>query len=210
MREYRLDGRIILKDKLCELGFDGRRLTLPAAEGAMRITLEVTEDGRLFTEVTDSSGEEYTLHLVEGATGAFVGQVREDYTRAVGEFFDKCTLSPVQLIMRYACGRYGGAPEYLWKNFPDNAVLRRRDTGRWYAVIGRIPRRKLGQDSDAPVDIIVFRAEPQRLEQILKMPGCYPAYHMSKKRWFTVCLDGGAKFDTVCQMADESYKLAVK
>ena len=29
-------------------------------------------------------------------------------------------------------------PELLWKNFPDYAVLRRKDTDKWYALVARL------------------------------------------------------------------------
>lgn len=38
----------------------------------------------------------------------------------------------------------------------------------------------------------------------------FPGYHMNKKHWFTVLLDGSVPDDEICRLLDESYVLAAK
>jgi predicted DNA-binding protein (MmcQ/YjbR family) len=36
----------------------------------------------------------------------------------------------------------------------------------------------------------------------------YPGYHMNKKHWVTICLDGSVPIEEVFRRIDESYGLA--
>ena len=41
-------------------------------------------------------------------------------------------------------------------------------------------------------------------------PAVLPGYHMNKKHWNTVILDGTIPDDDICSMIDDSYELVVK
>lgn len=50
-----------------------------------------------------------------------------------------------QQIFDYAANQYTTQPEYLWVTHPEYAVLRHGNAKRrWYALIGRISKTKLG------------------------------------------------------------------
>lgn len=51
-----------------------------------------------------------------------------------------------------------------------------------------------------PVDAVILRKQYQAI---------IPGYHMNKKHWNTVTLDGSVPDDEVRQMIDESYTLVV-
>lgn len=51
-------------------------------------------------------------------------------------------------------GTYQDELEFLWKRFPDNAVYRRKDTGKWYGAMLTISKQKLGLDSSEKVVIL--------------------------------------------------------
>lgn len=104
----------------------------------------------------------------------------------------------------YIRDTYGDALEYLWQKFPDNAVVRRKDNRKWYAVLLTVSRRRLGFDSDERVEIIDLRMPPEEIEKQVDGVRLLPGYHMNKKHWVTVCLDGSVSFAEICRKIDEA------
>lgn len=103
------------------------------------------------------SGEEYALHRVVVAQGAFIGRVCTEYEATLAEiaaacFEDAVFVSPLaKALLEYAERQYASHLEFLWPNLPDAAILRRRESGKWFAVFMVIFRRKRGLPSDALV-----------------------------------------------------------
>lgn len=60
-------------------------------------------------------------------------------------------------VIRYVGETYQDEPEFLWQRFPNNAILRRKDTKKWYAALLVIPRCKRGFDSDECVEVLDLR-----------------------------------------------------
>lgn len=130
----------------------------------MRMNITVLYDGNVSTEVIDNnSGEEYILHNIADATGAFVGQVKAEYDAILEEISSKCFETDVfkseqaKRLIQYVREKYGDELEFLWKKFSDNAIWRRKDTNKWYAVLLIVSKRKLGIDSDETVEILDLR-----------------------------------------------------
>ncbi|MDE5604736.1 MAG: MmcQ/YjbR family DNA-binding protein [Eubacterium sp.] len=159
--------------------------------------------------------EPYTLHLASGAVGEFVGTIRAEYENILTDIADKCFEPDVfktdiaKEIIAYVRNTYGDELEYLWKKFPDNAVVRRSDNKKWYAAILTVSRSKLGFESDEIVEVIDLRMKPEEVEKIDKVK-ILPGYHMNKKHWITVVLDGSVSLDEIFTLIDESYVLAKK
>ena len=174
-------------------------------------------DGEVKTEVIDlATGEPYSLHLVSEACGAFVGAIRAEYERVLTEISEKCFENDVfksnfaHKIIEYVREKYGDELEYLWEKFPSNAIWRRKDNAKWYGIILLISKRKLGLDSDEQVEAIDLRIKPEILPTIVDGKRYFPGYHMNKKSWFTMCMDGSVSFEEICDWIDKSYKLAKK
>lgn len=47
-------------------------------------------------------------------------------------------------IYAYVKKKYKAEPEYLWRRYPDYAVLRHEDNRKWFGLIMDIPRSKPG------------------------------------------------------------------
>ncbi len=110
----------------------------------------------------------------------------------------------------YAKQTYETAPEYLWENSPNSAVLRRKDSAKWYAVLMLVARDKLGLRGQDLVDVIVVKCDPLLIGSLLSKQGFLPAYHMNKERWVTMLLDGTVATDEITSLLDLSYQLAGK
>lgn len=184
------------------------------ADGQMKLAVTVHADGRVFTEVTDEVGERYILHLVPEASGTFVGRVKDEYEAILDSISASCfdtevfTFGQTKAVIGYVKEKYGDKLEFLWQRSPDNAVVRRKDNKKWYAAILTVSRRKLGFDCDERVEIIDLRVRPEEMEKTLDNTGYFPGYHMNKKHWITICLDGTVDTEEICDRIDESYLLA--
>lgn len=184
--------------------------------GEFRLIVTVSGE-QLQTEVLDiADGSPYVLHQVPGAAGAFVAAVREAHKCVLQDIAEQCFMldvfrsSSAKAVLRYARDTYGDALEHLWPKVPENAVLRRKDTGKWYAAFLIISRRKLGMDSDTPVEILDLRIRPEELSAVLAEEGCFPGFHMNKRHWYSVLLDGSVPEEKLYSWLRHSYELAVK
>ncbi len=59
-------------------------------------------------------------------------------------------------------------------------------------------------------DIIDLRMRPDNAEKLIDGKVYLPGYHMNKKNWFTVVLDGSAPTEEIFRRIDDSYSLANK
>ena len=208
-------------EKLLSFGFenidDRYVFHTDLAGGQMKLTVVIDTNEKIYTEITDNdSGDEYVLHRVAGAAGSFVGQVKNEYEATLDEISNKCFTADVfkskqaKEVMAYVRKTYGDELEYLWQKFPDNAVVRRKDNNKWYAILLTVSRRKLGFDSDEKVEILDLRMKPEDIEKKADGIKFLPGYHMNKKHWITICLDGTVSIQEIYNLIEESYVLAIK
>jgi len=207
-------------EKLAAFGFAREngifiyRAPLPGTRLEIQVT--VTPQGGASATVTDTqTNAPYTLHLT-GGEGKFVGSVRTGYEALLYQIADECfdkdvfKTSQAQEILAHALKVYGNEPEYLWKQYPDYAVLRRTNSGKWYAIVMRVLPTKLGLPEGAEIEILDLRVRPEEMAELVDGTHYFPGYHMNKKHWITVCLDGRLPTEEILRRLDESYLLAAK
>lgn len=212
--ELKLKNKAVDFGRLESFGFVGGRYEKNICGGQFTLIITVAQDGRIFTSVVDNfSGEEYVLHLVENSTGSYVGGVRAEYDAIVADFVERCCETNIfrgemtRRLIEYVRETYGGELEFLWENTPDCAIWRRQDTRKWYGVLMNIPERKLRLDSEKIVDVINLRGDALTLADGEKI---FPGWHMNKKSWITIRLEGSVSFAEICRRLDQSFNLAVK
>lgn len=184
--------------------------------GGFALNVKITS-ADINTKVTDlATGDEYTLFLVEGAGGGFVGAVRTDYEKVMSDIaqrgFDKCIFKSeyAQKLIQYVSDAYGDELEFLWEKFSDNAIWRRKDNQKWYGILLTVAKNKLGLPSDERVEIIDLRAAAEDIDNLVDNEKFFRGYHMNKKHWITICLDGSVPLNVIQRMLDISYGLARK
>ncbi len=91
-----------------------------------------------------------------------------------------------QEVFKFARKKYGTEPDYPWNDW--NAVLRHKDTGKWYGVIMEVRGSRLGLSQDRIVDVLNVKADPELISSLLPLPGYFPAYHMNKEKWISILL----------------------
>ena len=109
-------------------------------------------------------------------------------------------------IYEYVKKQYGTVPEYLWKESPESAVLRHKN-GKWYAVLMQVEKSRLGLEGDTKVDILDVKCDADMVGLLTQTYGFLPGYHMSKKYWITMLLDGTVSEAKILDFLDMSYDL---
>lgn len=178
------------------------------------LTVLIKPDGEMNTKLLErETGEEYSLYKTS-ASGEYVGTVRTAIKTIVADIVQKCYEPSVfksaqaKTIIQFIKDAYGDEPEYLWQKFPDNAVWRRKDNNKWYGIILTVSGRKIGLDTDEIVEIIDLRMSPQDAETMLAQKNHYPGWHMNKKSWYTIVLNGSISDKELQEKIAESYALA--
>ena len=111
-------------------------------------------------------------------------------------------------VFDYVLKQYGTQPEYLWKSYPDYAVLRHQDNRKWYAILMNVEKASLGLGGTGKMPVMNVKCSPEMLSLFLPQDGFLPAYHMNKNHWLTVLLDGSVDNDSILFLLNASFDLA--
>ena len=106
--------------------------------------------------------------------------------------------------------RYSVEPEYPWSDSPGACVFRHNDNKKWFAIAMSVKPTSLGIDGDKPVDVMNVKIIPEDIYDLLRIEGLLPAYHMNKKHWITIMLDGTVGLKVIAKLLDTSYDLTRK
>ncbi len=86
-------------------------------------------------------------------------------------------------------------------------IFRHNDNKKWFAAFMRIPKCKLEIKEEGNVDVVNLKCAQDIIDSMWQENGVYPAYHMNKKHWLSVALDGSADDKTVRFLTEISYDL---
>jgi predicted DNA-binding protein (MmcQ/YjbR family) len=110
-----------------------------------------------------------------------------------------------QAFLDYCLDSYGTAADYPFDEDFETAVLRHTGSRKWYALVMRISRRKVGIDSDEMVDVVNLKLPLEMFGSFGASDGVYPAYHMNKLRWISMVLNDAVD-DLIQFLVHASYK----
>ena len=180
-----------------------------------KMTVKINLDNSIFTEIIDTeTNEPYILHLLEIKRSGYSEKVYKEYSEVLDKIKKECfederfKANYTKEIVAYVKNKYGDELEFLWEKSPKNAVIRRKSSNKWYVVILTISKRKLNLDSDEIIEVINFHNIAEEIKKLIDYKKYFPAYHMSKKHWCTICLDGTVELKEIYRMIDISYELA--
>ena len=180
-----------------------------------KMTIKINLDNSIFTEIIDTeTNEPYVLHLLEMKRSGYSEKVYKAYSEVLEKIQKECFEDEIfktnytKEIIDYVKNKYGDEFEFLWKKSPKNAVIRRKSSNKWYAVILTISKRKLNLDSEEIIEVINLHNSPEEIEKHIDNKRYFPAYHMNKKYWCTICLDGTIELEEIYKLIDISYELA--
>lgn len=204
--------------KLIDLGFikiDGVYLfQTEIMHHQFSLSIQVNQENKIISDVIDlSTHEKYVPYYTENANGNFIGQMRKEY-QCILDKVKKCSSKNVfkseyaNLVIAYIKNKYNDDLEYLWDKFPEYAVFRNQENKKWYAILLIVEKRKIGIDEDGKIEIIDLRMHLEKLSEIVDNKKYFHGYHMNKKHWFTMKLDGSVAIEEIYKWMDESYAIS--
>ena len=183
-------------------------------DGDFHLLVRVTADGDISTLLLDvKTAEPYVLHHVEQAQGAFVGEVRAAYWEVMNRIGESCGEhgafhgAYVDDLLRYVRETYGDEIEYPWKDM-DAAVIRSHATKKWYAVFMKILPVKIGLGGQQHIRVMNLHGTAEEVAALVDGKKCFPGYHMNRKYWYTICLDGSIPMMELRTLIDRSFDLS--
>ncbi len=108
-------------------------------------------------------------------------------------------------LTEYIGETYNADEERPWAKFPNYAVFRRRENGKWFALVADVPKSKLGLAGGGSIDVLNVKCDPLLIGSLRRESGFFPAYHMSKESWITLALDGSVADEKIKWLLDESF-----
>lgn len=205
---------LINKAALTAYGFkpEGEKSVLRRLLPEDRLEIVLEYDGEINGRVEDlESGEEYVNFRFRNAVG-YSAEIRQKFEDLLFDVREKCSTEryfkgeQTRKVCDYILTYYGVKPEFLWKKFPSFAAFREKESKKWFALIGSVPRNKIDSSSTEHTEIEVLNVKepPDKVNYLLGKQGYYPAYHMNKKSWVTLILDGSLTDDEVIERIVES------
>ena len=221
MREIKdfIKNKKINFKKLKEFGFElidnSYYYHTPLLKNQFKMSVKISLDNSIFTEIIDTeTNEPYVLHLLEIKRSGYSEKIYKAYSEILEKVKKVCFEDEIfkanytKEIVAYVKNKYGDELEFLWEKSPKNAVVRRKSSNKWYAVILTIPKRKIGLESDEVIEVINLHNIQKEIEKLIDYKRYFPAYHMNKKHWCTICLDGTIELKEIYKKIDISYELA--
>lgn len=172
---------------------------------------------KVYIDVIDiENDEKYAPFYVEEATGKYVGLVRKEVENILSDIAQSCYKKEVfqneqsRKVIEYVSKKYSNKLEFLWDKFTDDAVLRNDKNNKWYAVMFKLDKRKIGIEEDGKIEIIDLSDDAEYVQKIVDNVNILPGYHLNKKYWYTIKLDDSVNIHKIFELIDRSYNRSLK
>lgn len=114
-------------------------------------------------------------------------------------------------IINFALSLEGAMADKPFPEDFDTTVLRHADTGKWFGIIMNISGNKVGLSPDIKVDVMNVKCKPEDTFTAREISsGILPAYHMNKKHWISILLNGTVEKELTEALLENSYELTKK
>lgn len=175
--------------------------------------IEINNKKVLSTVIDNLTNEEYMPFYIETINGEYVGEIRSEFELLIKSILSTCyekdydndTLHQVIKIVKE---KYNVKPVYLWDDSPNTFVFKHEEA-KWFGIVMDIPYSKVGIDSKEIVYVMNVKVPTEQIEDLIKENGIVPAYHMNKKYWISILLDGSVSIEKIAKLIDISYNLTL-
>lgn len=180
-------------------------------DNSFKAIIKVNSKGNISGMVIDLDANiEYTNFRLENI-GSFANTVKELYKEILIDIRNNCYKEKLyvsdyaNLICDYIVNTYSDKPEFLWDKFPSFSVFRNSNNNKWYALMANINGKYFNLEGD--IEILNIKIDEDKLDDLLKIDGIYKAYHMNKKNWVSILLNGIVSLNLIKELVDRSYTL---
>ena len=204
-----LNKRRIISDKLLTYGFikNNNKYTYEQLIDDFKLIVEY--DHTLKRKLIDvNTGDEYILIDTNNTLGRYASSIKESVDNIIDDIIKNCTEKELYIfeqtkdLINYIKKTYKDIPDNPWED--ENMVIRHANNKKWYGLIMTIDKSKV---TDGNGLIEVLNVKINNPDSIIDNKRIFPAYHMTKKSWITIILDGRLSNDEVFSLIDISYDL---
>ena len=183
-------------------------------DGDFKAVIEISDvlKGKVIDNFSD---EEYMPLRIESHDGEYVCKVREAYKTILKRIADACctdvffACEQANRIANLIHETYGVKPDFPWND--DNGVFRHLDTRKWFSLIMYIKRDALLKNEDSHMlNIMNVKIDISKRDELYKIDGIYPAFHMNHKYWISLILDDTLSDTLIMELVSKSYNLTKK
>ncbi|NEW66951.1 MmcQ/YjbR family DNA-binding protein [Carnobacteriaceae bacterium zg-84] len=208
-------GKRYNKGKLIEYGFLDRgeyyTKEFLMLEDSFLLRVDILKNGSSRMFVYDRDTQEIFLPIYQSrAVGTFVTTVQEACQLILSEVTEYCfdrTETQVLRVMTLIKKKYNIEPTFPFKKYPLYAAFKTPFTNKWFALVMTIDASKLDLNKNGTVDIVNVKIMPDALAQRIDNISFFPAYHMNKTHWYSICLDECLSDETILLLIEQSYTL---
>ncbi len=178
---------------------------------------EIGNDGQSLNikAIDPFSSEEYRLHLSPKANGEYVKKVRNAISELKNDIIEHCTdkslyFDQIKLVKDFIKQKYEVQVEYPWcdKSGSDNAVFRKKENGKWFAVLLKCQKKKISGSGEEYLNVLNVKISTDEKQSPVDNLKIFPAYHMNKKSWVSIVLNHGLDFSVISRLITDSYSRA--
>ena len=178
-----------------------------------KAVVKVDLSGKVIGDVYDvNTNETYFPLRVENMAPGYSEKIRQEYEKILQHIKKSC-FSPAffegaqaNRLAKAIIEKYGDEPDFPWEKYENYAIFRNKDTKKWYALIMDIAKDKLEDKAKGNIEVVNIKLDDEKIPELLGKKGFYPAYHMNKKYWITLALDGSLEDKLILKLLDESYR----
>ena len=178
--------------------------------GDFKAVVIVDGAGHISGNVYETATQDIFLPLRVESMDGFAGEVRNAYMEILKDIKEKCCRENVFISSqanRFAEAiykKYGDRPVFPWDDF-SGGVFKNPDNGKWYAIVMDINAQKVDKKLTGDVEVVNIKLDPEKIQDLHKEKGFYPAYHMNKKNWISILLNDTVPDPVLLGLLDESH-----
>lgn len=93
----------------------------------------------------------------------------------------------------------------------DTTVLRHGEGGKWFGLVMNVKKCRVGIEGEGCIDVLNLKCDPEEAFIVRELyESIIPAYHMNKRLWISVILNGTVPLDFTERLIEKSYDLTLK
>ena len=178
--------------------------------GDFKAVITVNSAGHVSGNVYEIAIEDEYLPLRVESMDGFATEVRNAYINILKGIKENCCHENVFIsnqanrLADEIYKKYGDKPVFPWDDF-SGGVFKNPTNGKWYAIVMDINAQKIDKKLTGNIEVVNIKLYPDKIEELHKEKGFYPAYHMNKKNWISILLNDTVPDDFLFNLLDESH-----
>ena len=113
-------------------------------------------------------------------------------------------------VLEYALRQFDVRPDSPFDEDFDTMVLRHPVSGKWFGLIMNVAEDRLSLESGRRggfADVLNVKCDPEVGASLVNGKSIIPAYHMNKRHWISIILDGSMTDEEILPLIAESWAL---